>query len=45
MNSRSYNDVLKYYMKSEKAASMGGIEKLPYRSRDGELPVEFVPKR
>lgn len=39
----TYNDVLKYYMKSEKGANMGGIEKLPYRSRDGELPVEFVP--
>ncbi|CAB3246368.1 unnamed protein product, partial [Arctia plantaginis] len=39
----SYNEVLKYYMKSERAANLGGIEKLPYRNRDGVQPVEFVP--
>ncbi|XP_049879233.1 glucose dehydrogenase [FAD, quinone]-like [Pectinophora gossypiella] len=42
--SRSYNDVLYYYMKSEKA-DLKGFEKNPYRSRDGVLPVEFVPKK
>ncbi|KAJ2942832.1 hypothetical protein O0L34_g15020 [Tuta absoluta] len=38
----SYNDVLYYYMKSEKA-DLKGFERNPYRSRDGDLPVEFVP--
>ncbi|XP_075984059.1 glucose dehydrogenase [FAD, quinone]-like [Anticarsia gemmatalis] len=41
----SYNEVLQYYMKSERASSMGGIEKLPYRNRDGEMSVEFVPRK
>ncbi|KAJ0173020.1 hypothetical protein K1T71_011196 [Dendrolimus kikuchii] len=40
----SYEDVLKYYMKSEKA-QLDGYENSPYRNRDGELPVEFVPKK
>ncbi|KAL4711823.1 hypothetical protein ACJJTC_005992 [Scirpophaga incertulas] len=40
----SYNEVLKYYIKSEKA-NLDGFEKNPYRNRDGEMPVEFVPKR
>ncbi|CAG5044449.1 unnamed protein product [Parnassius apollo] len=40
----SYNDVIKYYKKSEKA-NLNGYERSPYRSRDGILPVEFVPKK
>ncbi|XP_022831655.1 glucose dehydrogenase [FAD, quinone]-like [Spodoptera litura] len=40
----SYNDVLYYYMKSERA-SLDGLEKSPFRSRDGEVPVEHVPKK
>ncbi|XP_013167514.1 PREDICTED: glucose dehydrogenase [FAD, quinone]-like [Papilio xuthus] len=38
----SYNEVLEYYKKSEKA-KLDGFEKKPYRNRDGVLPVEFVP--
>ncbi|XP_050677575.1 glucose dehydrogenase [FAD, quinone]-like [Leptidea sinapis] len=38
----SYDDVLKYFLEMEKA-KLDGYEKNPYRSRDGETPVEFVP--
>lgn len=41
---RSYNEVLKYFMKSEKA-DLEGFEMTYHRSRDGEMPVEFVPKK
>ncbi|XP_030036084.2 glucose dehydrogenase [FAD, quinone]-like [Manduca sexta] len=40
----SYNDVLKYYKKSERA-SLGGYEKSPHRNENGEVPIEFVPVR
>ncbi|XP_063833146.1 glucose dehydrogenase [FAD, quinone]-like isoform X1 [Ostrinia nubilalis] len=40
----SYNEVLEYYKKSEKA-SLDGLENNPYRNKDGVMPVEFVPKR
>lgn len=40
----SYNEVLKYYKKSENA-QLDGYEDSPYRNRDGELFVEFVPIR
>ncbi|KAL0867676.1 hypothetical protein ABMA27_008416 [Loxostege sticticalis] len=40
----SYNEVLQYYMKSEKA-SLDGLENNPYRNKEGVMPVEFVPKR
>ncbi|PZC83561.1 hypothetical protein B5X24_HaOG207544 [Helicoverpa armigera] len=40
----SYNDVLYYYMKSERA-NLGGLEKSSFRSQDGVNPVQFVPKR
>ncbi|XP_061722841.1 glucose dehydrogenase [FAD, quinone]-like [Cydia pomonella] len=38
----SYNEVLEYYKKSERA-NLKGFERNPYRSQGGELPVEFVP--
>ncbi|XP_063541657.1 glucose dehydrogenase [FAD, quinone]-like [Cydia strobilella] len=38
----SYNEVLEYYKKSERA-NLKGFERNPYRSQEGELPVEFVP--
>lgn len=41
---RSYNEVLEYYKKSERAY-LKGFEKSSYRNQDGELPVEFVPVR
>ncbi|XP_037974797.2 glucose dehydrogenase [FAD, quinone] [Plutella xylostella] len=37
----SYNDVLKYYIKSEKA-NLKKYGKNPYRGRDGEVSVESV---
>ncbi|CAG9791397.1 unnamed protein product [Diatraea saccharalis] len=40
----SYNDVLKYYMKSERA-NLHGLENQPYRSKTGDMPITFVPKR
>ncbi|CAG9791398.1 unnamed protein product [Diatraea saccharalis] len=40
----SYNDVLKYYMKSERA-DLDGLENQPYRSRTGDMPVTLVPKK
>ncbi|GBP87852.1 Glucose dehydrogenase [Eumeta japonica] len=40
----SYDNVLKYYMKSEKA-TLKGFDENPYRNRYGVLPVEFVPVR
>ncbi|CAH2051925.1 unnamed protein product, partial [Iphiclides podalirius] len=43
-NGWSYNDVLKYYKKMEKA-DLKGYEKAYHRGRDGELPVEFVAKK
>ncbi|RVE50271.1 hypothetical protein evm_005106 [Chilo suppressalis] len=40
----SYNDVLKYYKKSERA-DLEGLENQSYRNKEGDMPVEFVPKR
>ncbi|XP_026754848.2 glucose dehydrogenase [FAD, quinone]-like [Galleria mellonella] len=40
----SYNDVLHYYKKSEKA-DLDGYEMNHSRNRNGVLPVQFVPKR
>ncbi|XP_026740780.1 glucose dehydrogenase [FAD, quinone]-like [Trichoplusia ni] len=40
----NYDEVLKYYMKSEKA-KLGGLENSPFRSRDGEVNVEHVAVR
>lgn len=37
---RSYRDVLKYYMKSEKA-DLDGLENSPYRGTSGELNVGY----
>ncbi|KAJ2942833.1 hypothetical protein O0L34_g15021 [Tuta absoluta] len=37
----SYNDVLKYYLKSEHS-NLKGLEKSPYHSRDGDLTVDWV---
>lgn len=42
---RSYNDVLRYYMKSEKANLKRLPKDAPYHGRDGELPVENVSFR
>ncbi|XP_072934517.1 glucose dehydrogenase [FAD, quinone]-like [Epargyreus clarus] len=38
----SFDDILKYYIKLEKA-ELGGFEKTAHRGRDGEMPVQFVP--
>ncbi|VVD00344.1 unnamed protein product [Leptidea sinapis] len=38
----SYNDVLEYFKKSERA-ELKKYKNLPYRGRDGELTVENVP--
>lgn len=40
----SYEDVLKYYIRSENA-KLKGFDHNPYRGRNGELPVEFTPIR
>ncbi|XP_022112543.2 glucose dehydrogenase [FAD, quinone] [Pieris rapae] len=37
----SYKDVLKYYIELEKSY-LNGLEKVPHRGRDGDLPVEFI---
>lgn len=44
LSNRSYNEVLKYYKKMEKAR-LKGYEKAFHRGQDGVLPVEFVPKK
>ncbi|GBP87853.1 Glucose dehydrogenase [Eumeta japonica] len=44
MSFRSYKDVLKYYMRSERA-NLQGLENSPYRGRKGQVYVEFVPTR
>lgn len=38
---RSYNDVLRYYMKSE-YSTLKGLNDSPYHSRDGEMNVDFI---
>lgn len=38
---RSYDEVLKHYMKSERA-NLNGYENSPYRGRNGEMNIEFV---
>ncbi|XP_075983425.1 glucose dehydrogenase [FAD, quinone]-like [Anticarsia gemmatalis] len=40
----SYNDVIPYYMKSERA-TLKGLKNSPWHGRDGELNVEDVPFR
>lgn len=40
-SNRSYNDIAKYYIKSERA-NLEGLEKSPHHGRDGNLNVEFV---
>ncbi|XP_047033157.1 glucose dehydrogenase [FAD, quinone]-like [Helicoverpa zea] len=37
----SYEEVLKYYMKSE-TANLRGYENSPYRGRNGEMDIQFV---
>ncbi|CAH0595395.1 unnamed protein product [Chrysodeixis includens] len=37
----SYEEVLKYYKKSERA-NLGGLENSPYRGRGGEMDIQFV---
>ena len=39
---RNYDEVLKYYIKSEKS-ELKKYKNEPYRGRDGELTVENVP--
>lgn len=38
---RSYNDVLRYYMKSEKS-NLKGLDDSPYHSKNGEMSVDFI---
>lgn len=40
----SYNDVIQYYIKSERA-NLKGLNNSTWHGRDGELPVEDVPFR
>lgn len=39
---RSYQEVLPYYLKSERA-NLKGLQNSPWHGRDGELSVEYVP--
>ncbi|GAB0093768.1 glucose dehydrogenase [Sergentomyia squamirostris] len=40
----SYNEVLPYFMKSERS-TLKGLENSPYHNRNGNLNIEFVPYR
>lgn len=38
---RSYDDVLRYYMKSERS-NLKGLDDSPYHNKNGEMGVDFI---